>query len=293
METAKSALALWDEAKSSQLARRVLPILVKQAQAKERITYGDLGKEVKAHHRAIGRALGCVGRALDGLTPKWGTDTKVPPVQCLVVNKNSHFPGHGFDGFMEGEGRNLTKEQRQRRIEEYQSKVFAYSYWPEVLAALRLEPLKEDFSGVIAKATTYRGGGGGEGEEHKRRKKFVAINPREVGLPASLGGEEEFDLPSGDAVDVLFKGRDEWTAVEVKPKQAPEGDIERGIFQCVKYRAVMDAMVSIEQRDVCARAILVLGGALPDKLRLLKQALGVEVLENVIPTIQVDGSTVS
>ncbi|MCK6479433.1 MAG: hypothetical protein L6R43_04575 [Planctomycetes bacterium] len=282
MATAKAALSLWDRGDSARRARLALPILVRQAQAGKALTYQDLGAEIDAHHRVVNHPLGCIGRALRELSDKWGKERPIPPIQCLVVNKEKGFPGHGFDGFMEGEGRNLTKEQRERRIEEYQAAAIAYPYWAEVLAALRLEPLKEDFSESIARATAFSGGEGGEeSEDHRQLKQYIAAHPERVGVPRTVKGKPEFKQPSGDRVDVAFDAPEEFVVVEVKPKQAPIDDIERGLFQCVKYRAVATAVQRLGSKPKSVRTVLVLGGTLPAKLANLKRRLAVPVIESV------------
>jgi len=93
----------------------------------------------------------------------------------------------------------------------------------------------------------------------------------------------EYLLPSGDSVDVLFRHGDEWIAVEVKSKLSPEADIVRGIFQCIKYQAMIEAYQASIELPQDARAILVIEAPLPRHLVPLKNMLGVEVLEGVSP----------
>ncbi len=60
-----------------------------------------------------------------------------------------------------------------------------------------------------------------------------------------------------------------------------EADIVRGLFQCVKYRAVLEAQHASEGLPQSARAILALGAKLPSKLQALKNVLGVEMVDEV------------
>lgn len=136
---------------------------------------------------------------------------------------------------------------------------------------------------VVVKASLFRGGGSGESDAHKALKHFVLTHPLTVGLPEGTEGKTEYNLPSGDTLDVSFKAAGLWVAVEVKSAISPEGDIARGIFQCVKYLAVMDAQLTAESRTVGIRAVLVLAGRLTPKLVELKNRLGVEVIEGVAP----------
>lgn len=91
----------------------------------------------------------------------------------------------------------------------------------------------------------------------------------------------DFALPSGDSVDVLFINKDEWIGAEVKSAISTEADLVRGIFQCIKYRAVIEAYQASMNLAQSARVVLVLSGVLPPALVALKNMLGVEVLENI------------
>jgi len=90
-------------------------------------------------------------------------------------------------------------------------------------------------------------------------------------------------LPSGDSLDVSFNSKKIWVAAEIKSSISAEGDIVRGLFQCVKYRAVMEAVLLTESLPQNARALLVLESKLPQSLIPLRNMLGVEVIEGVSP----------
>ena len=160
--------------------------------------------------------------------------------------------------------------------------MFSYPRWQDVLKALELEPTVSDFTPFVSKATG--GFGGGESEDHKALKTYVAQNPKVIGLGANTPtGITEFPLPSGDSLDVSFNGKKVWVAVEVKSSISAEGDIVRGLFQCVKYRAVMEAVLLTKSRPQNARALLVLESKLPHSLIPLRNMLGVEVVEGISP----------
>jgi hypothetical protein len=61
---------------------------------------------------------------------------------------------------------------------------------------------------------------------------------------------------SSDCLDVSFRVRDKWVAAEVNSSLSNSADIVRGLFQCVKYRAVMAAAQAAEGRAREARAVL-------------------------------------
>lgn len=127
--------------------------------------------------------------------------------------------------------------------------------------------------------------GGGEGQAHKKLKEYVKRTPRILGLPrgAAQAAECEYELPSGDSVDVMFCYGGHMTAVEVKSKTSDVGDIRRGLFQCVKYQAVTEATFKDNGREPHVRSVLVLGGSLPARLKATRKRLGVEVKENIRP----------
>lgn len=131
----------------------------------------------------------------------------------------------------------------------------------------------------ISKA--FSGGFGGEGEEHKALKNFIASNPSVLKHKIISKGETEHILLSGDRLDVFFKAEN--VAVEVKPKFSPEDDVTRGIFQCVKYKAVLEAESIIFGDYKDAEIFLVIGGKLSPKNRKIANDLGIKVYENINP----------
>lgn len=264
-------------------ARAALPLLVRQAAAAKPIFYSALAEELgMPNPRNLNYVLGSIGQAMVRLSKKW--KTKVPPIQCLVVNKATGLPGEGIGWFL------ITKEdfgklplRRRREIVQAELQhIYAYPHWDEVLEELELDPADTDFTNEVIKASS--GFGGGESAAHKHLKEYVAKNPRAIGLPESTPkGAIEYGLPSGDCLDVSFKSKTSWVAVEVKSKVSDHADIVRGIFQCVKYQAVLDAVLLSESKTQDANAILVLESALPVHLRPLCNLLGVEVIDGVNP----------
>ena len=56
-------------------------------------------------------------------------------------------------------------------------------------------------------------------------------------------------------------------------------DMMRGIFQCVKYKAVLEAVRTVECESFNVSTILVLGGSLSDQNREIASELGVDFCE--------------
>lgn len=280
VDTAKIAAPISGDKLYQARARVVLPILVRQAEAGTPIFYSALAEEVGIPNpRNLNYVLGSIGTTLENLSKAW--KQKVPPIQCLVVNKNTGLPGEGIGWFLvKKEAFSLLNRRQQRAIVEAELQdVFSFGRWHDVLSVLSLQPVESDFSAQIRKAASF---GGGESEAHKRLKVYVSKNPTVVGLPASTpAGVTEFSLASGDAADVHFQDKKDWVAVEVKSAISNEPDITRGLFQCVKYKAVLEAMQLASGLPQNARAILALETKLPSTLVALKNILGVEVVEAV------------
>ncbi len=275
-------------------ARAALPLLVRQASQSTTVYYSDLAAELgMANERNLNYVLGYVGEAVESLSKDW--KETIPPIQCLVINRRARMPGDGIGWFItkKEDFRRLPRKEQRRLLKLELEKVFAYRDWPSVLEAFGLAPAKADYSQAVAKARSAGAtresraasfGGGGESPEHRKLKLFVAQNPEIVGLPSSAGpGKTEEPLQSGDVLDVFFRHGQDSIAVEVKSALSSEADIVRGMFQCVKYRAVLEAQQAADGLPQSARAILALEGKLPSKFRALKNVLGVELLDEITP----------
>lgn len=264
-------------------ARQALPILVRQALSRKPIFYEALAAELgMPNPRNLNYVLGSIGATLNELAsdPEWG---EIPHIQSLVINQQRRLPGEGFEGFLAQrmkEYQKLSLAEKRAYLDAYWHEVYAYPYWRDVLEACELAPATNDAASIVAKAKTGKSGGGGEGEDHRRLKEYVAANPSVVGLPSNLSlGTTEAPLPSGDKIDVLFDGQKRLVAVEVKSKISNEVDLARGLFQCVKYRAVMEAERGFKGARYSVEAMLVVGKPFPESLCALQNSLAVQVIE--------------
>lgn len=282
--TAEVAAPISGEKLYQERARAALPLLVRQAEAGVPIFYSDLAQELgMPNPRNLNYVLGSIGQSMEYLSKAW--KEKVPPIQCLVINKSTGLPGEGIGWFLTHKRDFAALPLRRRRaiVDAELQHVYAYPRWREVLVALGLKPAKTDFRRIVAKASGRFGGG--ESEQHRKLKEHIAANPGILGLPASAVGEMEFPLPSGDYLDVSFKTANVWVSAEAKSIISTEADIARGLFQCVKYRAVQEAVLLSESKPQNARALLVLEGHLPSSLIPLRNMLSVEVIEQVSPDV--------
>lgn len=123
-----------------------------------------------------------------------------------------------------------------------------------------------------------------ESDAHKRLKEYVAAHPVVIGRGDwKTRGIVEYPLPSADRIDVLFQTPWTWLAAEVKAANAGAGDILRGLFQCVKYKALLQAEADIRQLQPAIEAVLVLEGELPSALIPARNILGITVYVRVVP----------
>lgn len=263
-------------------AKRALPILVRQALSGNPIYYSALASELEmSNPRNLNYVLGAVGTTLEKISNQLKV-FEIPYIQSLVINKDRKLPGSGFDDFLEKKSidyHNLLPKDKRKYLEEYWLDIYAFPYWEDVLNACGLNIDATESSRIIRIAATGQGGGGGEGEEHRLLKERVANDPTLVGLPRAAIATKEAPLPSGDKIDVLFIVDDRRVAVEVKSCISNQDDLARGLFQCVKYRAVMKAERGFNSANYEVDALLVFGNAFPHALRSLQNSLHVDIFE--------------
>jgi hypothetical protein len=235
--------------------------------------------------RNLDYVLGAVGWAMQRLSKQWARE--IPPIQAIVCNKHTGMPGKGVAGFLPDDFMSTDRRLRQKVLRQALSSTFAFPDWGQVLRALGLKPEKAVALPVTAPSSSGRPRGGAEEtEEHKQLKRHVALHPELVGLPKGIGpGIVEFAFPTFDAVDVLFKRGSQWIGVEVKPSTSSDDDLIRGIFQCIKYQTLVEALQRATQMAPNARLILALGGGLRAKHISLLHTLGVEVVEHLNRTL--------
>ncbi len=259
-----------------QHAEKALPLLVRQAFTQEPIFYANLARELgMPNPRNLNYVLGSVGNALVELGKKWRQ--KVPPIQALVVNQKTGLPGSGGRWFVLGD-RTLEPNAMRLAIRQSFGTIFQYPKWRDVLEHFRLKPIDNTYDALLRSAGTG-GRGGGESAEHKALKEEVRANPRLAGIQFIQSGESEVDIPSGDALDVCFRTEDRFAAVEVKTRAASESDITRGLYQCVKYDAVIRKWLAFRRSNQAVSVVLLLESELPESLVPLRNALAVNIVE--------------
>ncbi len=279
-----------------QTACLLLPVLVHRAKLRQPITYGELNDVMLNHGRGAvlpvtyRYALGAIGDALLETNAEWRE--KIPPINVIVVNKDTRMPSHGINDYLDNYVHpkipisSLTDEQRRAIVDEVQEKVYDYKRWGEILENYGLTPLPAPTRSPTAHRK-YRHYGKnwsseGESELHKELKEFVSNNPQIFGLPKSAKkGSVEHLFYSGDCADVLFAHGGSRIAVEVKARNANDADLNRGLYQCVKYRALVRAQQMEAGEIPDGAAVLVTERQLPADLRDKAKLFGIDVFDNL------------
>jgi hypothetical protein len=243
---------------------------------------GRMNKHGVGHAHGMGDVLGKMGHLLQGIEGEWGET--IPHIQSLVVQKtgpNQNLPDEGIREFWPDYPQMSRTEKRNRVKVEHQRIVDFGSRWNDVLAKLGLPQL----TAPTASAPTARAfGQGGESAQHKAFKDYVRQHPEIVGAQNDWQGFVEYPLPSLDQIDVVFKSSEVCIAVEVKSSVSDvfPSDYERGLYQTIKYGALLKAMSVAGNYSIppTIKSVLALESALPAGLRQLAKVLGVVVFEN-------------
>lgn len=267
--------------KSREIVKKMIPILVRWAkQGLTTNTYGDLIKELgKKRFSGIGTQLGMVDDVFKRFEELTGE--QIPTLNALVKSKSTMLPSPGFS-YVYKSYPNMGDDEKRHLVALLNNDAINYKNWDWVLSSLGLAPSIANIQvneKVIRSGKFY--GKGGEGENHKKLKEYVYQHPETLGLTGIIERETEYILLSGDRLDVLFVLADgSKVAIEVKPSTSPDADVMRGLYQCIKYKAIMDAEDNVHGVKPINSAILVIGGSLSPENRQVCETLGVTVKNN-------------
>lgn len=264
--------------KTRELVSRAIPILVRWAQnGITNNTYKDLIKELgMVRFSGIGYTLGKIEDVLESLREKTGK--RIPTLNALVKGKDG-MPSYGFD-YVKEHYSDMPDLDKQRFIDGINNEAIKYPHWDAVLQVLCLKPSVVD---TFKDEKSIRSGkhyGTGEGPQHKALKEYIYAHPEIVGLEDISCKSMEYILLSGDRLDIYFEQKDGTRiAVEVKSIVSPDDDILRGLYQCVKYKAVLDAENKTHGLFSNTRSLLVIEGSLSESNQQVKDSLGIKVIE--------------
>ena len=209
------------------------------------------------------------------------TKEKIPTLNALVKSKNTMLPSPGFS-YVYTSYDDMTENEKNIFVMGLNKEAIEYEHWDWVLSSLGLTPSTID---TKASETAIRSGkfygAGGEGEAHKKLKEYIFNHPEALSITGIKECNMEHILLSGDRLDVYFLLNDgSKIAVEVKPSTSPDADVMRGLYQCVKYKTIMDAEDKVHGEKNSNMAILVIGGSLSPENQKVRDILGIVVIEN-------------
>ncbi len=105
-----------------------------------------------------------------------------------------------------------------------------------------------------------------ESDEHRALRLWAQANRRPFTGENGAAGETEWPLPSGDRVDAVHDTPDGLWLIEAKSRRSGDLDLERGIYQCIKYRAVTKAVHENNGDARPIHAVLLTERDLPSRL---------------------------
>ena len=253
------------------------------------MTYGELKERLEAQAgfstvftTRIGYVAGELMNRIQAIEPD------APLINVLVVNQDDGQPSKGAGSFMAarfGEPR-LNREDAKQAHPKLWKRYFHQSAdevyqvteaeWARLfkrvfgndLAIDQIEKGRDDRQDGTERDGIVGGRSGGEGPFHKALRLWVQANPQQLHRSfTDVVAETEVDLDSADRVDVVYKCPDRTIVVEVKSRISNEVDLRRGVFQCIKYRAVRKAMDVRD--DPLVEAWLVTETELPGRIAAL------------------------
>jgi len=224
-----------DDTKS--LAYQALPYLIRCAQKRQTVTYGELGAHLNRHHHSLSPMLRYIR---DQICNPQG----YPSLTALVISKNTH---RTMDGFFKEDVTDLSEDEKQQKYEQFRDNTFQFTKWEELLFKLGLEPLTASEEDLDREAEEYNhlmeqngGGSGGEQEQHHLLKEFIAAHSQKIGISALKKPVMENEFLSGDRCDILVELFGQCAAI-IEIKVGQRGELVKGIYQLVKYGALLEA----------------------------------------------------
>ncbi|WP_139150054.1 hypothetical protein [Sphingobium yanoikuyae] len=263
------------------------------------MTYGQVKQRLESEvgfstvfATRIGLVAGELMNRIQAATPN------APLINTLVVNQQDRLPSKGAGSYMARRFGNPQlaaegyKERHPAKWRAYFERAAAevYAYSPEAWSALyakvfgealpnariseerakRHDGNEDDFGAGVGKYGT-----GGEGKYHKALRLWVTANPGKIRRAfANARTETEFCLDSGDRIDSVYHLDDRTVVLEVKSRISNEIDLRRGVYQCIKYRAVKAAM-DVRQK-VPVEAVLVTESEISGEIAGLLRQHGIQ-----------------
>lgn len=225
------------------------------------ITYGEVARRLEVDLKLGGRVFsthigGVAGALMDKIHE---VDENAPLINALIVRQGNTIPSKGIDSYLRwwfnvvpDSKAPLPSTIKKDLVARAVKEVYAFPHWTRVYKKAFGKPASTVLPTNLPVGTEKdgktrpRGGWGGEAEsrEHKALKAYVHRHPNIIGIKKPiLVSTLEKRLLSYDEVDVFFLTETYSYLVEVKSVKSNQADFERGIYQCIKYRAVFSAQI--------------------------------------------------
>jgi hypothetical protein len=203
---------------------------------RQTVTYGVLGEYLKVHpHHELSQVLRYIRDEICAIYNS-------PSITSIVIGKNTDRPSDGF--FVESlDG--LTEDEILHKYEQFRDEAFMYTDWDDLLSQLDLKPLQVTDQDLDREAEEYnrfieRSGGRGEQVQHRLLKDFIAAQPQIIGIDALGKPTTEYLFKSDDRCDILVELFGQCAAI-IEIKVGQRGELVKGIYQLVKYGALLVA----------------------------------------------------
>ena len=228
--------------------------LIAAAKAGSKLTYQEAKQRLEQEQdfdTIFTTEIGVVaGTAMDNILEG---EPSAPLLNVLLVRKDTGLPGRGAAGYLArrfpdepwlNNGEDPSKHQRWMDVVDRAARaVYAYTQWDHVYKRIYYDRLPDSKPTPSAEKDGLRYGRKGEGKNHKALRLWAQKNPSKICKRFhGARAETEYSLLSGDRVDVVYISQKGILAIEVKSEDSSPEDIRRGIYQCVKYQAVLRAM---------------------------------------------------
>lgn len=201
----------------------------------------------------------------------------LPFLTAIVVQKATGLPGSGW--LPNDEAYRLSPAEYELKWGAYRDRVFRCDRWDALLEELGLSPVQKTAPDLDEEGRAYaeylaRSGEAEETDSHRALKEHVADHPIVIGLSALVTPSVEYLFPSGDRCDIVFELPEGGHAV-VEIKDGERGELVKGIYQAVKYRALLEAEQG-HGDPYPVRAYLVAYDQIPEDIQDLARKLAID-----------------
>ncbi len=228
--------------------------LIDAAKRRSSVTYGEAKRRLESEfefNTIFPMKIGIPAGAL--MERILGIDSDCPLLNVLLVRQSDGMPGDGAGPFMakylvqaelkEPGYRNRNRQQWRAACDQVATDVYAFRDWDRIYLRAFDERLSADSSPRRTERDGINHTRNGEGPNHKALRLWVRDNSGRVRRGfADSKTDTEVILDSADRVDVVYYGSSSTVVIEVKSIDSDDADLRRGVFQCIKYRAVTKAM---------------------------------------------------